>query len=220
MSKLGIVLGRGIFMWDAPERRTQRYGYVFGGNSTYENDVFTKPEFNDKLAERLKDKQVKLSVKVLQARKSGHVGDLYINVMPSQPQVGEEMVLGVGKFDFQPNPFTEGCYDVALVPEDGREEYWFDPHILYRLHDQTVEFYAKLTDEPCHAAPDIKPVRAAGAISNGDGSIQLVGKHFGGLKEGDTIKVKAKATRLGAGLFSIERPNAEGNKGEVFEVGD
>jgi hypothetical protein len=208
-----LLLGRGIFMWDAPERRTQRYGYVFVGTTTYENDVKVTNEFNQTNAEKLKSKQVKLTVKVLENRKSGHVGDLFIDVFPTMPQIDEKIVLGVGKFTWRQNPYTPTNYDMTIIPDDGRARYWI-PNNLYHLHDQTVEIYGETTKEACHTAPNIKPVREEGvAISNGDGSLQIVGVDLE-----ESFKVKPNIERLSQGLFKLTRPNAEGNKGESFDI--
>lgn len=39
--------------------------------------------------------------------------------------------------------FAEGDA-VGLRPLDGRETDWLDPHVLYRLHDQTVALRLEL----------------------------------------------------------------------------
>lgn len=173
MSK--VLLGTGVFMWDSPERCTQRYGYFFPSCDTNDGTVKVTPTFNKIEAFALNGKKVKISVKVAENRKSGHVGDLFINITPSTPEVGEEVVLGVGDLDIQSNPYQNGVYDLGLKPFPKRSTYWIDPNKLYRLHDQTVEIYAELTDEPYSLAPEIKPVKEVGAISTGDGMLQLMG---------------------------------------------
>lgn len=211
-----IKLGCGIFMWNAAERRTQQYGYFFLCDKPYNESIIVDVEYNSQAMVDLRGDKVKLTAVVLETRASGHAGDLYIDILPTTPSVGEEIVLGVGRFDINYNPFPPPTYEMCLFPSDGRSTYWLDPKVLYRLHDQTVELYAETTEEPDHLVPHIKPVRQAGkAISNGDGTIQIVGLP---LQEGKTMKIKPNITSLGGGLFSFEMPNTQGNKGDQFDV--
>lgn len=205
-----IKFTSGIFMWDAGERRQQRYGYFYADAKTFDENVKVERTFSMDDATALVGKKVKITVKVLESRKSGHCGNQYIDIYPSQPEVGEEVTLGVGILDVRPNELTKGLRDIGLLPDDDRDFYWVDPHNLYRLHDQTVEIYAEETDEPHHPAPNIKPVKPAGkAISNGDGTCQMV---FVDWPEGKKARIKPHAVPIGRGLFSMDLPG-EGNKG-------
>lgn len=207
------LIATGIFMWDSPERREQRYGYFSCANKTFDKDVTVQPTFNMSRASRWRGQKVKITAKIVAARPSGHAGDLYLNILPSMPEVGEEIVLGVGTFDYRENPYTDDQMDMGIMPADGRDKYWLDPHILYRLHDQTVKIYGEPTFEPFHPAPQIVPVREAGkAISNGDGTFQMVGAMP------ETLNVLPKMERIGDGLFMVMMPNSIGNKGEEFET--
>lgn len=210
-----VLLAKGIFMWDAPERREQRYGWFFAGRETFDDKVHFPYTFNDKEAESLQHKKVKITVKVVESRKSGHAGDQFIDMMPSTPTIGEEIALGVGIFNIRRNAWIAGLMDMALVPKDNRGKYWIDPNLLYRLHDQTVEVYGEETEEPFHEAPKIVPVRKAGAISNGDGTFQIVGINP---EDGAKIKVLPQVERLGKGLFQMTPPSSDSKKGEVFDV--
>lgn len=206
------LLATGTFMWDGPERRSQRYGYFYANNSSFDDAAEVTPAYCATEAEALEGQKVKIVVKIVESRPSGHAGDLYLDILPTTPNVGEEIELGIGTLDLQPSPHCSDVTYLGLKPSDGRGMYWLDPHILYRLHDQTVEIYAIPTDEPEHSAPVIVPVRKAGkAISNGDGSLQVVL-----VPEGKKVKIKPKIESLGDGMFTIEPPGGE--KGKTFDV--
>jgi len=90
-----------------------------------------------------------------------------------------------------------------MVPEDGRRELWIDPRQLYRLHDQTVDLYAEETEDPCSPPPDLSS-DADGAISNGDGTMQVKTR---GMPYG-AVQVQPNVERIGDGLFSVTPPCA------------
>lgn len=122
-----IVLGTGVLGWNGHERRSDRYGYI---------SLFLSPD-SDKavsLSRRLAG-YGKLVAKVLEIRKSYHIGDLFRGIFPETPEVGEEITLGEGWLSFT------GPTVVGLKPDDKRETDWLNPRSLYRLHQQTVELY-------------------------------------------------------------------------------
>ncbi len=135
MKKKKQCIARGQFGWDGCERRNDRYGnfYLDGDGHFLSDDC-----------EGFEGTRMKLSAVVLQVRKSRHIGDLFLGVYPSQPRVGEVIEIGTGTFRLdlleQPPNTTRS---IGLEPADGREEFWIDPKILYRLHDQTVEIFAE-----------------------------------------------------------------------------
>jgi hypothetical protein len=131
-----MVVGRGIFGWPAAERRSDRYGaFLLTGDTYNEEGVYSKVGWLGDIA-ALAGKRCAVKVTVLESRKSGHIGDMFRGIFPRQPEVGAEFDLGTGEF------FAETCdgyTGYGLKPDDGRRTDWFDPEILYQLHDQTVE---------------------------------------------------------------------------------
>lgn len=127
-----ILLGTGQMSWHRGERITDRYGSI-GLFVNHLTDTIELP-----LAIDNEGKTGKLIAIVTEARKSGHIGDLFTGHGPSIPEAGEEIVLGEGTL------FTE-WYDsyfyLGLRPDDGRKYNWLDVKNLYRAHDQTIELY-------------------------------------------------------------------------------
>jgi hypothetical protein len=85
-------VGFGIFSWAASERRSDRYGSFFMGDTNYDDTVKVVPRLD---CAHLIGKRVKVWCKVVKARKSGHVGDLALKIFPKTPKVGEIVPLGV-----------------------------------------------------------------------------------------------------------------------------
>lgn len=118
-------LGTGVLMWDAEERRSDRYGSVV---------LYSSPDCD----ERIKLVQIKEGVRgrliaiVKETRKSHHIGDLFHGVFPKIPKTGQEITLGEGTLFFG-NDDT-----VGLQPDDGRDTLWLDIRALYEAHAQTV----------------------------------------------------------------------------------
>lgn len=122
-----ILLGIGILNWDRGERVSDRYGFV---------KLFTSVGIEETLLfdEDHKDRKGRLVAKVIETRKSDHIGDLFHGVFPVTPDVGESIILGEGMLAVDDDA-------VGLKPEDGRESMWLDIWKLYRAHLQTVELY-------------------------------------------------------------------------------
>lgn len=166
-----MLIGKGIFGWGGLDRQTRRYGGVQLEGQDYEQNATSEVEVNQEAILSLQGR-VRLYGKVIESRVSGHVGDKFIKVKPTQPEVGEIVELGVGHLGLEPCAYSSiPC--ILLKPEDGRREFWMDPHKLYRLHDQTVELYAEETELPCHDAPHFEV--ESGIKANGDGSFQVSG---------------------------------------------
>jgi hypothetical protein len=201
-------LGFGVFMWDGAERRSNRYGSFYPTDTTFGENPDTRVNaFIDQgVLRKLKGKRVKVTAKVVISRKSGHVGDLFLHVYPSQPAVGEEVVLGVGDLDSE---IQGGLPAPVLRPGDGRTELWIHPEKLYRLHDQTVTIYVEETDEDYSPAPQLK-VDNTGAVGVGNGYIQAKKIE---IEDGD--KMAPKVERLGDGLFLV---GGEYEKGEPVPI--
>lgn len=132
------INGTGILGWDGRERRTNRYGTFVLMQSGYEGNGRAKVEWSDSPG-LLLGRRVSIKALVMEARMSGHIGDLFRNIFPTQPEVGETIDLGEGTFFMENFGWHDGNgIGVGIVPDDGRDFDWMDPAKLYRLHDQTV----------------------------------------------------------------------------------
>lgn len=128
---------RGVFTWDGHERRTDRYGGIrllqkavpFPGDSPGVDLAPFQPFLG---------KRARVTAVVIEARKSDHVGDLFRQIFPSQPDVGEVVNLGDGVVvGFEHSEWPQMLFrreGVAQTSDD-----WMDPNKLYRLHHQTVD---------------------------------------------------------------------------------
>lgn len=194
-------IASGVFGWDSGERRSNRYGSVQIRSSPYDGNVVATVTYDRKAMEALTGKRVRLVCSVVQTRASGHVGDAFLKIKPSTPMAGDVIELGVGVL-FVADGY-DGLPEIGLMPEDGRRELWIDPRQLYRLHDQTVDLYAEETEDPCSPPPDLSS-DADGAISNGDGTMQVKTR---GMPYG-AVQVQPNVERIGDGLFSVTPPCA------------
>lgn len=142
-----MIVGEGILTWDGAERRSDRYGTVqlivpgadpAATAAGLANDFAWAP-----LVAFGAGQHGALTADVLDTRTSAHIGDLFRRIFPSTPEVGEVLLLGRGRL------FTEehdGGTRVGLRPDPMRKADWLDPHVLYRLHSQTVRL--TFTPEP------------------------------------------------------------------------
>ena len=126
----------GVLCWQAKERRSDRYGglMVLNGDGPTEcESVGLEP------LHPLVGRHVKIVAKVLEARESYHIGDLFRQIFPKTPKVGQVFELGTGtiiEIDRQDEP------EQFIFRRDGVDENdsdWIDPRLLYQLHNQTVE---------------------------------------------------------------------------------
>lgn len=218
-----MLIANGIFMWSGTERRSKRYGLVYPARQDADCTVVA-PNYRV-MEESLRlwvDKKVKITCKVVEARDSRHLGDMFVldendeYIKPSQPAVGEEIVVGVGTFFLGESSDGETAF--GLLPEEPREHFWMDPRILYRLHEQTVNFYVEQTDEPFTPLTTLRLDERQGAISSGDGYCQVNESAGKLIENGKNFTLRPKIEKIGDGLFKVTPPNAPGNKGEFFEV--
>lgn len=144
-------IGQGIFMWTGDERRSNRYGGFFLADSTFDDSVVVKTELAIGELNKFVGSRVKLTALVIENRESGHIGDHFLGVFPSKPDVGESIVIGIGDLVFE-HMYEKEIF--VLKPQDKREELWLDPRTLFRLHDQTVKIFIEQTDEDYHT---VKP---------------------------------------------------------------
>ncbi len=130
------LIGTGILNWPREERVFDRYGVV--ALWPYDDERRNEPlPFTYEPFEGLKGQ---LIAKVLEPRKSEHIGDIFRGFLPETPEIGEEIILGEGTvFYMQEDDRTY----IGLKPDDGRKKDWLDPKKLYRAHAQYVELYFK-----------------------------------------------------------------------------
>jgi hypothetical protein len=203
-----VKIGYGIFSWASIERQSDRYGSFYLGQEAI-GGAISEASLDSEALRTFTGARVKVTAKVLEARRSGHVGDLSHSIFPTTPEVGEVVEIGVGCIGTESNSW-DGTVNIFLKPEDGREEFWLDPHKLYRLHDQTVEIYVECTSDPCHPPPILNRADES-AINNGDGSYQVKTTR----KE---VKVLPNVERLGDGLFALH-PIGSGEMGTKHQLG-
>ena len=121
-----LILGEGILNWFTFERQSDRYGAIH---------LETTPGVYATFPNAREGAKGTLVATVTQTRPSGHIGDLFRGIGPSEPEIGEPVELGTGKL------FTYLEQDIPVIgvePEDGRDDDWMDPRALYRCHNQTV----------------------------------------------------------------------------------
>jgi hypothetical protein len=190
-------LGHGVFEWDGSERRSDRYGSFFLDAKAPEG-LEAKCSYDMLLAEKLEGKRVHIVAVVIATCTSTHIGDMFLKIKPSTPEVGEVVDLGVGVFHCEPCVWDRKLFSVSLIPDDKRKTFWFDPRKLYRLHDQTVDVFVEETRAAFSAVPDVYVVDTdAAMVSTGDGNFQT--KHV----EPENLRVFNKVERLGDGLLSF-----------------
>lgn len=209
-------IGSGVFTWDGQERRSDRYGAFVLDHSAYSGERVCEVALDMPALRALAGRRVRLVAVVLEARKSGHVGDLTHEIYPSTPEVGERVELGVGELrigrvEWPPN-FVPS---IELVPSDGRKVFWIDPRKLYRLHDQTVEIYAEETEDAPHAAPDLKKAeREVRVAVASEGSFQY--KNLD--PERDEVSIAPEVRSLGGGMFAVNMPVLGDGKHVGFNI--
>ena len=115
------TLATGIFMWSSPERRSQRYGFIYMDSSNFDQTITVAPTLDMELLRALTGKRVRLSVKVVESRKSGHLGDAALNIKPRRPKDGRVFELGIGTLAIKDDPVSASdMMSFGLMPGDGR----------------------------------------------------------------------------------------------------
>lgn len=133
------ILGQGVLSWPAGERISDRYGLVIlGENKPADSwgNFCGDNTMDETQVKRVAGKIGMLVAVVLETRQSHHIGDMFRNIGPTTPAVGEEIELGSGTLFI--DRFDMGHIGVGLNPMNGSTHDWLDPHKLYRAHDQTV----------------------------------------------------------------------------------
>jgi hypothetical protein len=140
-------VGHGVFGWNGQERRSDRYGAFVLVDSPYSGKHQASAKLDMVALKKVEGKRVRIACVVVETRQSGHVGDLFHNIYPTTPDVGEVVDLGVGILRLEDAEYPgEDRTAVVLEPGDDRKHFWIDPRKLYRLHDQTVDLFVEPTD--------------------------------------------------------------------------
>lgn len=200
-------IAHGCFSWDGYERRSARYGSFVLHSSSYDGSEVATPFHDFNRLTALLDQKVKVVVKVLATRQSGHIGDMSLAIEPSMPEVGQEFVLGVGILQMGSCSWDNSVPEIRLQPADGRQEFWMDPAIFYKLHDQTVDLFIEATTEDFSPVPGLK--KPAPGIIYVDGGIQAVGMDP---EEACSISNQLLLKNHGGGLYEFQDPPPVGTK--------
>lgn len=180
------TIGSGIFTWCSSERRSGRYGTFFLAPSDFEERVQRDVHLDVATLRALEGRNVRIALRILESRPSGHLGDQFLKVFPgAPPAVGSVIELAVGcllladhsHHDVRYHPTQLG---IGTAPSDGRAELWLDPRVLYVLHDQTVELLIEETADPESAPSPLldQPVED-GVMMTADGeTMQFRGAGF------------------------------------------
>jgi hypothetical protein len=139
--KTRTLLGTGALTWNRGERVSDRYGMVYCADSNSEGKTINRTaKMHLEAIKSVAGQKGRLIAVVLKTRQSTHIGDLFRGISPVTPEVGEEIVLGEGKFVHEKNEYADD-EKVGLSPEDGRENDWLIPQKLYRAHEQDVNLF-------------------------------------------------------------------------------
>lgn len=201
-------IGQGIFTWDGTERRSDRYGGFTLGATGYTPGVRAEACMDLAALKKLVGKRVRIIATVIESRKSDHCGDLFHKILPSRPEVGEVVNLGVGALRLETWDWDDGDVTaILLMPGDGRNQFWIDPRKMYRLHDQTVSVDIEITEDSFSTAPVLSDVEdgaiAVESIANG-ATLQMKGVDL----DREEVRVAPSIERIGDGMFSVTVPEA------------
>jgi hypothetical protein len=121
-----ICVGHGVITWDRMERVSDRYGTV--------KLLTDGTESQAKLRKTLSGRG-RLIAEVLDARQSGHIGDLFRGLFPRTQKTGDLIVLGEGDVFYDE---IHGDVCIGLKPTDSRDSDWLNPRALYDVHESLV----------------------------------------------------------------------------------
>jgi hypothetical protein len=143
------LLGRGVLSWDADERQSDRYGTVrlFRHHRPHAPFVTIAGAPVGTIGDLL--------VRVIETRKSNHVGDVFRKIYPIMPEAGEQIILGVG---ILARHACEPDYVVGVIPLGERDKDWLKPKALYRAHDQTVDLIFRTDGTTVGRVPTIPKI--------------------------------------------------------------
>ena len=93
-------VGFGIFMWSGTERQTDRYGGIYLSDSNFDNTATAEARLAP--LDHLIGKRVKVWCRVVETRKSGHQGDLFLGIKPTRPRKDAVIDVGVRRIGYRP----------------------------------------------------------------------------------------------------------------------
>lgn len=132
-----FTLGQGVFTWPNTERVSDRYGAI--GFEKGDGIDFAHTEDLDKVV----GYHGTLKGRVIETRQSHHIGDFVRGLFPTTPLEGQEFTIGTGTFQRE---HKHGMKTLVCIPDDGRLSDWYDPKVLYQLHDQVVLLWIEVTE--------------------------------------------------------------------------
>jgi len=146
LPKGALPIGKGRLDWNAEERRTDRYGYVF---LTTDGDEYMGVEpMPITIPKRFVGWHGTLVAKIVEVHRSDHAGDLFHKVFVRMPEVGMNIPLGTGTLDYLDDKTSvPPIVTIGIKPDDGRAEQWLSIRALYDSHMQGIELYFVPTPE-------------------------------------------------------------------------
>jgi len=119
-----IKLGEGPLSWSAAERRKGRYGSIMFTEGDSLDGILGPYDLDEARVESLVGQGGSLVVRVVEARESTHVGDVFMEIYPRVPKVGQVVVLGAGKlFMDDESAMWEGCsLSIGVEPPPQKQE--------------------------------------------------------------------------------------------------
>jgi hypothetical protein len=207
-----IRIAHGVFGWDGFERRSNRYGVFHIAAAPCDGPPLAQVDIAYEKLDEFQGKRVRVVCRVVETRQSKHIGDLFLGIRPTTPEVGEEIDLGA--FIFSTTVGYDGKPDFVLKPTDSREELWINPHKLYRLHDQTVDVLIEETtnESEVQVTFDVEAEKAM-PTGEGDGGLQMKTKS----RKAEDLRIRPKFEKIGEGTF-IMTPAGAGEPGEKFDI--
>src|SRR5690606_29829454 len=95
---MSTLIGTGRLSWAPHERRSDRYGTVL---LMVDGDSWTEPKAYVDLDQAHVGQHGALAAEVVETRDSTHIGDVFRNMYPETPEVGDVIVLGAGTVFFE-----------------------------------------------------------------------------------------------------------------------
>lgn len=138
-----MILGQGKLAWHRKERVSDEYTSVFlidpNGN---------KISLNQKNLKKMKGEYGELRAKVVNGRKSNHIGDIVCGLVQDNiPEDGKEYILGRGTLfertdGIRTTSNPEFTNPIGVEPYE-KNGHWMRSDNLYKIHNSTVHLIFK-----------------------------------------------------------------------------
>lgn len=130
-----VLVGRGKLTWMKSERISDRYGAIWLMGDNDSSFTTHKPE-KQPLWFPPANQLGSLYARVIDARESTHIGDLFRGIEPKTPKTGDIFLLGTGTASVEPIRNTN---TFLITPTEPRDSDWLNPLALYNCHESIVE---------------------------------------------------------------------------------